>query len=176
MYQTFKGLFMKRYVLHVGVFLCCLISMDAFAQKKQKAAKEPVVVADSIEFYEVEIGVNQKNYMAQLAGGWVIDTMRTQARALPEALSGVVISFDSDSTFSGNTGCNKVNGNFRLKGTSIKFLTLNSTKMACEGMESEASLQRLLTGTVSAYTVENDVLLLRDGSSNVVFRAHRKKD
>lgn len=176
MYQTFKGLFMKRYVLHVGMFLCCLISLSAFAQKKQKPTKEAVAVADSIEFYEVEIGVNQKNYMAQLAGAWVIDTMRTQARALPEPLSGVVIRFDSDSTFSGNTGCNHVNGTFRLKGTSIRFLTLQSIKAACEGAESEAALQRLLMRTVSAYTVENDVLLLRDGSSNIVFHAHRKKD
>lgn len=166
---------MKRYVLHVGVFLCSLVSLDAFAQKKQKPTGEAVVVTDSIEFYEVEIGVNQKNYMAQLAGSWVLDTMRVQARAVPEVLSNAVISFDSDSTFSGSTGCNRVNGTFRLKGTSIRFLTLQSTKAACEGMESEAALQRLLTQTVSAYTVEDDVLLLRDGSSNVVFRAHRKK-
>lgn len=167
---------MKKYVLHVGVVLFCLLSVDASAQKKGKPVKEPMVVADSIEFYEVEIGVNQKNYMAQLAGSWSIDTMHRQARAIPEALSNVTLSFDTDSTFSGRTGCSTVAGTFRLKGTSIKFLTINSTKMACEQAEGEMALQRLLTQTVSAYTVDNDVLLLRDGSSNVVFRGHRKKD
>lgn len=175
MYHIVKGLFMNKYILLVGVLFCCFCSVDAFAQKKKMPAKEQTVVDDSIEFYEVEIGVNQKNYMTQLSGRWVIDTMRRQARAVPEVLSNAVISFDSDSTFSGTTGCNSVKGTFRLKGTSIKFLTIHSTKAGCEGAEGEMALQRLLTQAVSAYTVENDVLLLRDGSSNVVFRAHRKK-
>lgn len=176
MYGIIKGLFMNKYILQVGVFFFCLLSLDVMAQKKAKPVKEETVVADSIEFYEVEIGVNQKNYMTQLAGSWLVDSMQRQQRAVPEALSNVVISFDSDSTFSGSTGCNSVNGTLRLKGTSIKFLTINSTKAACDGSEVETALQQLLTRTVSAYTVENDVLLLRDGSSNIVFRAHRKKD
>jgi heat shock protein HslJ len=169
---------MIRYILQVCVFFLCVQSGEALGQKKEKPAKEPVSVLDSIkiEYYDVEIGVNQKNYMEQLAGNWVIDTMHRQARAVPEALHSVTLSFDTDSTFSGSTGCNKVTGTFRLKGTSIKFLTIHSTKMACEQLDREAALQRLLTHTVSAYTVDGDVLLLRDGSSNVVFRAHRKRD
>lgn len=169
---------MIRYILQVCVFFFCIQSGEAFAQKKERPAKELVSVQDSIkiEFYDVEIGVNQKNYMEQLAGNWVVDTMHRQARAIPEALHNTTLSFDTDSTFSGSTGCNKVTGAFRLKGTSIKFLTINSTKMACEQLDREITLQRLLTHTVSAYTVDGDVLLLRDGSSNVVFRAHRKRD
>lgn len=169
---------MIRYFLQVCVFFCCMHTDNAFAQKKEKPVKEPVSVHDSIqiEYYEVEIGSNQKNYMVQLAGSWVVDTMHRQARSIPEVLSNVTLSFDTDSTFSGHTGCNNVSGNFRLKGTSIRFLTLNATKRGCEQLEREMVLQRLLTQTVSAYTVDGNVLLLRDGSSNVVFRAHRKKD
>lgn len=168
---------MIRFFLQVCVFFCCMYSVDAFAQKKEKPVREPVSGQDSIqiEYYEVEIGSNQKNYMEQLAGSWVIDTMHRQARAVPEALSNVTLSFDTDSTFSGSTGCNNVTGSFRLKGTSIKFKTINATKRACEQPEEEMTLQRLLMQTVSAYTVDGNVLLLRDGSSNVIFRAHRKR-
>jgi heat shock protein HslJ len=154
----------------------CLLSVEAMAQKKSKAVKDTAALADSVEFYEVEIGVKQKNYMEQLVGDWMMDTMRRQSRAVPETFSNVSLSFGSDSTFSGITGCNKLTGAFRLKDTSIKFLTVNSTEVDCKPSEAEVLLQRLLTQTVSAYTVDNDVLLLRDGSSNVVFRAHRKKD
>lgn len=170
---------MIRYILQLCIlFFFCMNAGDALAQKKGKMPKEPVVASDTIkvEYYEVEIGVNQKNYKEQLAGHWSIDTMHRQARAVPEALSNVTLNFDTDSTFSGNTGCNNVTGTFRLKGTSIKFLVVNSTKRACEHLEQEAALQRLLVQTVSAYTVEGNVLLLRDGSSNVVFRAHRQMD
>jgi heat shock protein HslJ len=167
---------MHQFIFKTLVFFLCLLSVDAQAQKQERFRKDTVRIVDSIEYYEVEIDVNQKNYMSQLAGSWTIDTMRRQARAVPEALSNVTISFDTDSTFSGSTGCNKVTGAFRLKGTSIKFLTINSTKMACEHLEREAVLQSLLSQTVSAYTVTNDILLLRDGASNVVFRGHRKKD
>jgi heat shock protein HslJ len=165
---------MKKYIPQICVFF--LFSVNCFAQIKVKPVRDTLAVEDSIEYYEVEIEARQKNYMELLAGSWSIDTMRRQARAKPEALSDVYLSFLTDSSFSGSTGCNVVDGTYRLMGASIKFLTINSAKIACDRSDQEAALQRLLTQTVSAYTVEDDALLLRDGSSNVVFRGRRKKD
>lgn len=166
---------MKKYITPICVFFSCFLSSICFAQK-EKSVRNAIAVEDSIVYYEVEIGVNQKNYMDLLVGNWLIDTMRRQARAVPEALSNVSLKFDTDSTFSGSSGCIILNGTYRLKGTSIKFLSVNPASTACQPSDQEAALQRLLTQTVSAYTVDSDALLLRDGSSNVVFKAHRKKE
>lgn len=165
---------MKKYIAPICVFFSCFLSFSCFAQKG-KPVRDTMTVEDSIVYYEVEIGVNQKNYMDILAGSWSIDTMRRQARAVPEALSNVSLNFDTDSTFSGSSGCINMNGTYRLKGTSIKFLSINPLSTTCQPSDQETALQRLLTQTVSAYTVDSDALLLRDGSSNVVFKAHRKK-
>lgn len=166
---------MKKYITPICVFISCFLSFSCFAQKG-KPVKDTMAVEDSIVYYEVEIGVNQKNYIDLLTGSWAVDTMRRQARAVPEALSNVSLNFETDSTFSGSSGCIKLNGTYRLKGTSIKFLTINPASTACQPSDQEAALQRLLTQTVSAYTVDSYALLLRDGSSNVVFKAHRKKE
>lgn len=167
---------MRRYIPQFCLFFGCLFSITCFAQKKAKSERDNAVIQDSVVYYEVEIGVNQKNYIEWLAGSWSVDTMRRQARAVPEVLSNVALSFTTDSTYSGNIGCSTVSGTYKLKGTGIKFLTFHSTKEACTQQDQQAAFQRLLTQTVSAYTIDGDVLLLRDGSSNVVFRAHRKKD
>jgi heat shock protein HslJ len=102
--------------------------------------------------------------------------MRRQAKALPDVLNNIEINFDTDSTFSVGTGCGRLVGIYRLKGTSVKFMNVNLTNTTCEFTEQEAALQKLLSQTVSAYTVESNILLLRDGSSNVIFRASRKKN
>jgi len=126
-------------------------------------------IKDSVEFYETEIGVNQKNYLAQLMGGWTVNTMRRQSQSEEEQLSDVYIMFTSDSTFNGKAGCNNMSGKYELKGTSIKFSNIITTKMACDKLEQETAFLALLQNTVSAYTVSDEQLLLRDGSSNIVF-------
>lgn len=166
---------MNKYILLTFLCFFNLASVSCFAQRKERPRRDTMPPKDSIEYYEVEIGVKQKNYLDLLAGNWTLDTMRRQARAVPEVLANVSINFLTDSTYSGSLGCHKIEGAYRLKGASIKFLSLNSSNGTCQPSDQEVALQRLLTQTVSAYSAENDVLLLRDGSSNVVFRAHRKK-
>lgn len=153
-----------------------LVTSNLFAQKKGNALKDTSKVEEVVEFYEVEIEGRQKNYKDLLLGKWTIDTLRSQARAKPDALINVVLSFQIDSTFSISSECSSVSGTYRLKGTGMSFSIIDASKGACEDLVSGALIQKLLTQRVSAYTVENNTLLLRDGSSNVIFRASRKKD
>jgi heat shock protein HslJ len=132
------------------------------------------VQKDSIEYYEVDIIGKQKNYMDVLIGSWTIDTMRRQARLEGEPLTGIFLNFKADSSFNGNAGCNNISGKYILKGTSIKLSNIISTKMACDKLEQETAFLRLLEETVSAYTVDKSKLLLRDGSTNIIFHASRR--
>ncbi len=135
---------------------------------------DTTIKKDSVEYFEVDIIGRQKNYMDLLIGNWNIDTMHRQSKMEGEALSGIFLNFKADSSFNGNAGCNNISGKYILKGTSIKLSNIVSTKMACNKLEQENAFLRLLEETVSAYTVDKKQLLLRDGSTNIIFHASRK--
>ena len=160
---------------------CMLLSVASSAQKKQ--GKRSIIIhrdtslaKDSIEFYETDFEARQKNYMYLLQGAWDIDIMKRQAMTEDEKLTNVYLVFNADSTFIGNAGCNKISGKYSIKGTGIKFKNITTTFMGCDKQEQENEFLRLLQETVSAYTVSNQSLLLRDGSSNIVFQANRRED
>lgn len=126
---------------------------------------------DKIEYYETEFEVRQKDYLAQLAGSWTVNTMQRQSMMPVENLSEISLTLNADKTFEAGLSCGVLSGTYSLKGTSIKFLTSGNEQ--CNNNPQMSELVRLLTQTVSAYTVDNKTLLLRDGSSNVIFRASK---
>jgi heat shock protein HslJ len=149
---------------------------QASAQVKAGTIVRPkeITTSDSIEFYEMDIATRQKSYMNLLEGTWSFKIMRKQAKMQPDQLQGVTLILNGDSTFTGQASCNKVWGKFSIKGTSIKFNDIASTKMTCNKQEEENWLLQLLQNTVSNYTVTKSTLWLRDGSSNIVFEANKK--
>ena len=168
---------MKKFVGYITM-ACLFMAFSCTAQRKPTTPtgnRDTVVtyVKDSIEFYETDFEARQKNYRELLIGTWEIDSMHRQARMDVDFLTNVSITF-SDSTFTGSGGCNRISGKYTLKGTSIKFSNILSTKMACDRLEQETAFLQLLQSTVSAYTVTQNVLWLRDGSSNIVFHARKK--
>ncbi len=132
-------------------------------------------VRDSVVFYDADIKARQKNYKKELLGKWNMISMRRQQKAGLEILNNVSIEFKIDMSFSGKAPCNSISGIYTLKGTSIKFsnIMLNS-KMACANPDLEQAFLQLLEGTVSAYSVSDTKLLLRDGSSNIIFELERE--
>jgi heat shock protein HslJ len=160
------------------VLACISLSLvfQASAQLKAGTIVRPkeITTSDSIEFYEMDIATRQKSYMNLLTGTWDFKVMRKQAKLDPDQLQGVTLTLNGDSTFTGQASCNKVWGKFSIKGTSIKFNDIASTKMACNKQEEENWLLQLLQNTVSNYTVTKSTLWLRDGSSNIVFEANKK--
>jgi heat shock protein HslJ len=99
--------------------------------------------------------------------------MKRQSRMKAEVLTNVFLKLNSDSTFTGRAGCNDIFGKLSVKGTSIKFNSIGSTKKTCAKAEEETWVLKLLQQTVSNYSVTSNTLLLRDGSSNVVFEAKK---
>ena len=160
-----------------SLFVCCFVlffsacsSQKRTTTTKSKSTTENAFVKDSVEFYETDYEVRQKNYLSLLLGTWTMQTMKRQAMLAEEQLKNVTLVFNNDSTFSGNGGCNHISGRYILKGTSIKFSSIISTKMACANLDAETAFLKLLEETVSAYSVSKTELLLRDGSSNIIFK------
>ena len=169
---------MKRqvfsFIMFTIFFVAACSSQKQAGRSNRIVRGDTTIKRDSIEYYETEFIARQKNYLELLIGNWNIDTMRRQARMEAEPLSGIFLNFNADSSFNGNAGCNQIAGKYILKGTSIKFSNIIATKMACDKLEQESALLKLLQETVSAYTVDESKLLLRDGSSNIIFYASRK--
>ncbi len=164
---------MKIYAF--ALLLLIVLGTSASAQLKAgtivrtKAASAP----DSIEYYETDYATRQKSYMNLLVGTWYVTTMKRQPRIKAVVLTDVVLNLKSDFTFTGRASCNEISGKLSIKGTSIKFNGIAAPKNICAKTEEERWMLKLLQETVSNYTVTNNTLWLRDGSSNVVFEARK---
>ncbi len=60
-----------------------------------------------------------------------------------------------DSTFSIQTNCNTIQGEYRISGDSISFPVSLMTEMACENMAVEDALRKILPG-IATVDVQND--------------------
>ena len=81
------------------------------------------------------------------------------------------ISFDvTAKRFSGNGGCNQINGNYSLDKKEIKFTELLSTKMSCNDIEFENTFLSTLS-SIDRYEVRgNDLLLKKSKETRLVLR------
>jgi heat shock protein HslJ len=168
---------MKRIIL-LSVFSIFIFGLRSSAQLKAGTIvrTQETAAKDSIAFYEVDVSTRQKSFMNLLVGTWNIKTMKKQSKIDADYLDEVTLTLNNDSTFSGQASCNKIWGKFSIKGTSIKFNSIASTKMSCSKQQEETWFLQLLQETVSNYSVTQPKLLLRDGSSNIVFEATRKTE
>lgn len=82
------------------------------------------------------------------------------------------INFDvANKRFSGNGGCNQINGNYSVDKKTIKFTEVLSTKMSCSDIEFENTFLSTLSG-VDHYEINgNDLLLKRNKETRLVLRS-----
>ena len=93
---------------------------------------------------------------------WVL----TEMKGVPVQLSGgrkdAYINFGvTEKKFSGNGGCNQINGNYTLEKNNIHFSEVSSTKMSCEDMAFENTFLDLLNKIDRFEQKGNDLLLKR---------------
>jgi len=71
-----------------------------------------------------------------------------------------VLRFDLvKKTFSGNNGCNSMNGHFMIQGNQLEFnKNITTTKMLCTGYNEKAFMENLLR--TNGYKIENGLLIL----------------
>jgi putative lipoprotein len=158
--------------------LILLITIASSANAQVKAGtmvrNKVVEVQDSIEFYEVEFTSNQKSYMNLLEGTWNITGMKKPSYKDIITLTDVTLTLNKDSSFTGMAPCNKISGKFSIKGTSIRFGDIATTRITCPKQEEENTLLQVLKEGVSNYSVTKPSLLFRNGSGVVVIEATRR--
>ena len=92
---------------------------------------------------------------------WVI----TEMKGVPVQQSGgrrdAFIRFEvPEKRFTGNGGCNQINGNYTLDKKEVKFGEVISTKMSCVDIEFENTFLKTL-GTVDRYEIRGTDIVLK---------------
>ena len=74
----------------------------------------------------------------------------------------------SDKRFTGSGGCNRISGSYDISNNGrISFSDPNRTRMACDDIAFEDNFLKLLE-RVDRFSVENDMMLLKDGNRVVL--------
>jgi heat shock protein HslJ len=82
------------------------------------------------------------------------------------------INFDvAAKRFTGNGGCNQINGNYNVDKKMIRFTEVLGTKMSCSDIEFENAFLSTLS-TINRYEVRgSDLLLKKDKETRLVLRS-----
>jgi heat shock protein HslJ len=72
-----------------------------------------------------------------------------------------------DKRFTGNGGCNQINGNYTLDKNEIRFTDVIATKMACNDIEFENTFLSTLS-SIDRYEVNGNDLLLKKRKETVL--------
>ena len=108
-----------------------------------------------------------------LIGTWTLTAYGPQSATSPVVPnSQPTLTFNSDGTVAGSSGCNGFGGNYKLDGSQIAFSSLVSTLMACEEtlMAQEGTVFKVLNGT-AAYSIEGDTLTITNAGMALVFHS-----
>ena len=105
-----------------------------------------------------------------IVGAWELGSYTGPDGSVP-AVPGATMAFAPDGTFSGNTGCNVLNGTYTSSGSSLTIVTGPMTMRACADPAVDAQEQALVTGlpNVASYAVTAGELTLADGSNSPLF-------
>jgi len=155
----------------IGGFYAC--SGSKKSQPSGTVISRVVEDTAQVEYYDAEFEGQQKSYKDKIVGKWKIVSMQRQAKMPLEKLENVTITIEADSSFSGKAPCNSMSGDYTLKGASIRFGRILTTKMACEHIQQETVMVQLLEKRVSTFSLAEGKLMLLDGSSNTVFVCER---
>ena len=92
---------------------------------------------------------------------WVLVELKEVPVQQSESRRDAYINFEvADKRFTGNGGCNQINGNYTLDKNDIRFTDVVSTKMSCSDIEFENTFLSALS-SVDRYEVRGNDLLLK---------------
>ncbi|MDZ7625400.1 MAG: META domain-containing protein [Ignavibacteriaceae bacterium] len=99
---------------------------------------------------------------------WVVESIDgvTYSRAEDQSLHPTLEIYLSEERFSGNTGCNNLNGSVKVEGEIISFSDIVTTKMFCVDVDETSFLTALRKAT--KYKIEKMRLYLFDDDKELL--------
>ena len=114
---------------------------------------------------------NKKSADTLLHDIWVLESIdgQTYSRVESQSLHPTIEIYLADERFSGNTGCNNMNGKLTVDGNRISFSDIVTTKMFCVDVDETSFLSDL--GKANNYKIEKMRLyLFEDEKEILVFK------
>ena len=109
-----------------------------------------------------------KKHSIPIESSWAIDKLFVEGNEISiPAGHNPYLAFLSDSKISGETGCNRFFGDFAVKGKSITFTNMGSTRMMCPDMAFENAWLGTIQET-AAFTISGSKLTLKDKDGNII--------
>ncbi len=109
-------------------------------------------------------------------GKWTLSTLNSKELKLPEGMEETpYIAVDSiTGRLSGFAGCNHMMGTVEVKGDSISFPALASTRMYCEGRQQLEDSFMAALRDASTFTLKGDRLTLLNAGQELAVLQHEK--
>ncbi|MEO5946155.1 MAG: META domain-containing protein [Chitinophagaceae bacterium] len=99
---------------------------------------------------------------------WIVTEMKGVPVQQSESRRDAYINFDvANKKFSGNGGCNQINGNYTIDNRTINFGEIISTKMSCIDIEFENVFLTTLS-SVDHFEISGDDMLLKRKKETVL--------
>ena len=155
-----------KYLFLLGCITVVLACNNAVPASRAAEKKDTAVAAGATRAKDTTFAADSTT----LNGSWLL-----QPQLASDTAAGKIprINFDvATARFTGNTGCNSMNGRFEKNGNSLVISRqVITTKMACMGYNEKAFLDNLFR--VNRYEIKDGVLLLKEDET-VLFRWVRK--
>ena len=104
---------------------------------------------------------------------WQVTHIQGHALSADELAHQPSLSFDINSQqVKGSDGCNRFFGSYQLQGHHLHFSPLASTKMMCVGNMQISDQFHLALAKVTSFSVEKQILKLKDQSNHVIMELH----
>ena len=99
---------------------------------------------------------------------WAVDKLYVEGTeiSVPEGHN-PYLAFLKDSKISGETGCNRFFGDYTIKGKTLAFTNVGSTRMMCPQMAFENAFMDAIN-TAAQFTLADDTLVLKDKDGNII--------
>lgn len=102
---------------------------------------------------------------------WIKTTMNDGSVTIPKRSDAFSLSFAKNNTVSIETDCNRMNGQYSVKGNTLNFGALMSTKMFCEGSQENVFSQSLTEVVSYLFTTRGELILeIKMDSGVMVFK------
>jgi heat shock protein HslJ len=157
-----------------GVLILLILGVACAGCTSQKPAP-PQITTVSTPVPVVPSPVIPPTLPPKLAGNWILTTMAVaNGTAIQIPTTQITLTFNNDSTITGNSGCNNYFASFTLtgittpKGDSLVFGPVGTTKMYCQMTSDQETTYLQLLQDTSAYVVDTTQLTLTGKEQNVL--------
>lgn len=126
----------------------------------------------------VSCGMDRSVSSEEISGKeWTLNKCEVAGKELEPGFEAPVLMFNDSVNISGSTGCNRIMGNYELRGDSLYINIIGTTRMACPNMEFENKYLQIMKVPMAIELDESGKEMILENKANqikLVYKEHSK--